>query len=48
MGQRRYAYRVSVGKPEGNTSLGGPDCRWEANIKMHIQEIGIKAWTVFI
>jgi len=43
MGQRRSAYRVSMGKPEGNTSLGGPECRWEADIKMNLQEIGMEA-----
>ena len=48
MGQRRYAYRVSVRKPEGNTSLGGPEFGWEANIKMDLKERGLVAWTVFI
>lgn len=48
MGQRRSAYRVSMGKPEGNTSLGGPECRWGADIKMNLQGIGFVAWTVFI
>jgi hypothetical protein len=28
MGERRGAYRVSVGKPEGNRPLGRPRRRW--------------------
>jgi len=31
-------YRVLVGKPEGNRSLGRPRRRWEDNIKMDLQE----------
>jgi len=40
MGERRGVYRVLVGKPEGNKSLGRPRRRWEDNIKMDPQEIG--------
>ena len=36
-------YRVLVGKPEGNRSLGRPRHRWEHNIKMDHQEVGV--WT---
>jgi hypothetical protein len=32
--------RVLVGKPEGKRSLGRPRRRWEANIKMDLQEVG--------
>ena len=28
------------GKPEGKKPLGRPRCRWEDNIKMHLQEMG--------
>ena len=31
MGERRGAYRVLVGKPEGKRSLGKPRHRWEDN-----------------
>jgi hypothetical protein len=31
---RRGAYRVLVGKPEGKRPLGRPGSRWEDNIKM--------------
>jgi hypothetical protein len=29
-----------VGKPEGKRPLGRPRRRWEANIKMDLQEVG--------
>jgi len=37
-GERRGIYRVLVGKPEGKRPLGRPRCRWDDNIKMHLQE----------
>jgi hypothetical protein len=40
MGDRRGAYRVLVGKPEGKRPLGRPGHRWEDNIKMNFQEVG--------
>jgi len=40
MGDRRGAYRVLVGKPEGNKPHGRPRRRWEDNIKMNPQEVG--------
>jgi len=40
MGKRRDLYRVLVGKPEGNKSLGRPRSRWEDNIKIDLQEVG--------
>jgi hypothetical protein len=39
MGDRRGAYRVLVGRPEGNITLGRPRRRWEDNIKMDLQEV---------
>jgi hypothetical protein len=41
MGERRYVYRVLIGRPEGKRPLGRPRCRWEDNIKMVLREIGI-------
>jgi hypothetical protein len=38
MGQRRGAYRVLVGKPEGKKPLGKPRHKWENSIKMDNQE----------
>ena len=39
-GKRKGACRVSVRKPEGETSFGRPRSRWENIIKMGIQEVG--------
>ena len=39
MEQSRKAYRVSVGKPEGNRPLGRPRRRWEDNIKMNLRKV---------
>jgi hypothetical protein len=41
MGERRSVYRVLVGKPEGKRPLGKPRSRWEDNIKMDLQEVGV-------
>jgi len=38
MGERRGAYRVLVGKLEGERPLARPRHRWEDNIKMGLQE----------
>jgi len=40
IGERRWVYRVLVGKPEGKRLLGRPRLRWEDNIKMDLQEVG--------
>jgi hypothetical protein len=32
-------YRVLVGNPEGNKTLGRPRRRWEDNIKIDLQEV---------
>jgi len=40
MGERRYIYRVFVGKPEGKRPHGRCRRRWEDNIKMDLQEVG--------
>ena len=40
MRERRVAYRVLVGKPEGKRPHGRHRCRWENNIKMDLQEVG--------
>jgi hypothetical protein len=40
VGERRGAYRVLVGKPEGTRSLGRPKYRWEDNTEMDLQEVG--------
>jgi hypothetical protein len=40
MGDRRNAYRILVGKPEGRRPLGRPRRRWVDNIKMDLREVG--------
>jgi hypothetical protein len=40
MGEKRNAYRVLVGKPEGKSPLGRSEYRWEDNIKMDLRKIG--------
>jgi hypothetical protein len=40
MGEKRNAYRLLVGKPEGKRPLGRPRRRWVDNIKMDVGEVG--------
>jgi hypothetical protein len=40
MGEKRNAYRLLVGKPEGKSSLGRPRRRWLDNIRMDLVEVG--------
>ena len=39
--EMRDVYRVLVGKCEGKRPLGGTRGRWEDNIKMDLQEMGM-------
>jgi hypothetical protein len=38
-GEKRNAYRILVGKPEGKRPLGRPRRMWVDNIKMDLREI---------
>jgi hypothetical protein len=38
--EKRNAYRIFVGNPEGNRPLGRPRRRWVDNIKVDLREIG--------
>ena len=40
-GERKGAYRVLVGKPGGKRPLGRPRRRWEDNIQMNLQAVGL-------
>jgi hypothetical protein len=40
MGEKRGAYRILVGRPEGRRPIGRARRRWEDNIKMDPQEVG--------
>jgi hypothetical protein len=40
MGEKRGAYRILVGRPEGRRPLGRPRRSWEDNIKTDFQELG--------
>jgi hypothetical protein len=47
MAEKRNAYRILVGKPEGNKPLRRPRRRWVDNIKMDLPEIGWGVWIGF-
>jgi hypothetical protein len=38
--EKRNAYRLLVGKPEGKRPLGRPRCRWVDNIRKDLGEVG--------
>jgi hypothetical protein len=40
MGEKRGAYKILVGRPEGRRPFGRPRRRWQDNIKMDLQEVG--------
>jgi hypothetical protein len=40
MGDKRNAYRILVGKPEGRRPLGRPRRRWVENFNIDLREIG--------
>jgi hypothetical protein len=42
MGEKRNAYRILIGQPEGERPLGRSTRRWACNIKIPLRDIG---WT---
>jgi hypothetical protein len=40
MGEKRNAYRILMGTPEGRRPLGRPRRRWVDNIKMDLIKMG--------
>ena len=43
MEEGRSAFKILTGKPTGKRPLGNPRRRWECNIRMNLEEIGINA-----
>ena len=41
MGVRMGAYRILMGRPQGKNPLGRPGHRYEENIKINLQELGL-------
>ena len=41
--ESRSAFNILTGKPTGKKPLGRPRRRWEDNIRMDLEEIGINA-----
>ena len=39
----RSSFKILTGKPTGKRTLGRPRRRWEDNIRMNLEEIGINA-----
>jgi hypothetical protein len=39
MREKRGAYRILMGRPEGRRPLGRPWPRWKDNIKINLQEV---------
>jgi hypothetical protein len=40
-GERRGAYRILVGRPEGRRPIGRPRLRRDDDIKMDLKELGL-------
>jgi hypothetical protein len=45
--RERGAYRVLLGKPEGSRSHGRHRRRWDDNIEMDLQEMGIGGYGLY-
>ena len=43
MEEGRSAFKILTGKPTGKRPLGRPRRRWEDNIRMYLEEMGINA-----
>ena len=48
MEEGRNVFKILIGKPAGKRTLGRPRRRWEDNIRMDLEEIGINAgnWVI--
>jgi len=49
MEEGRISFKILTGKPTGKRPLGRPSCRWEEDIRMDLEHIGINAgnWVDF-
>jgi hypothetical protein len=45
IGEKRNAYRLLVGKPDGKSPLGRPRRRWVDNIRMDLEKWDGAMWT---
>ena len=43
MEEGRNAFKILIDKPKGKIPLGRPRRRWEGNIRMDLEELGINA-----
>ena len=43
MGEGRSVFEILTGKPTGKRPLGRPRRKWEGNIRMDLEEIGVNA-----
>ena len=43
MKEGRSAFKILAGNSTGKRTLGRPRCRWEDNVRMDLEEIGINA-----
>jgi hypothetical protein len=41
MEEGKSAFKILTGIPRGKRPLGSPRCRWEDNMRMDLEEIGI-------
>jgi hypothetical protein len=46
--EKKNAYRIFVGNPEGKRPLGRPIPRWVDNVILDLREIGLMVWIRFI
>ena len=48
MEESTNAFKILIGKPAGKVPLGRPRRRWEDDIRMELEEIGINAGNCLI
>ena len=43
MEEGRSAFKILTARPAGKRPLGTPRCRWEDNIRIYLEEVGVNA-----